>query len=202
MQTLESVIPELSEDHVQSSEEISWLLCVGQLEDIVSNLTHCNTLILKLKAEVLPNQIIFLLESQLIIENIKTKSEIFLKNVKLVSHNISQSELLDKHTNSRDSESNYCVAHDPGNRISITTASQKQFLINLGPHQPKLIRYTVNNSIEKSKQRSFNPSWYKEYPMLEYSLSKDTVHCFVCSLFPIGLGRSHANSSWTTIGVN
>jgi len=67
-------------------------VCQSILEDIVTNLTHCNTLILKLKAEVLPNQIIFLLESQLIIENIKTNSEIFLKNVKLVSHNISQSE--------------------------------------------------------------------------------------------------------------
>lgn len=172
------------------------------MEDIVSNLTHCNTLISKLKAEVLPNPIIFLLESQQIIENIKTKSEIFLKNVELVSHNISQSESLYKHPNSRDSESKYLVAHDPGNRISITTSAQRQYLISLGPHQPKLIRYAANNSIEKSKQRSFNPSWHKEYPMLEYSLSKDTVHCFVCSLFPMGLGRSHANSSWTTSGVN
>lgn len=55
----------------------------------MSNLTHCNNLITKLKAEVLPNPILFFLESQQIIENIKIKSEIFLKNVNIVSHNIS-----------------------------------------------------------------------------------------------------------------
>ena len=86
-----------------------------------------------------------------------------------MSDNIFHSELLDKNTNSRDSESNYLVAHNSGNRISITTAAQGKYLINLGPHQHKLIRYTVNNCIEKSKQRSFNPNWYKEYPMLKYS---------------------------------
>lgn len=173
---------------VQNDDEISWLLCAGQMEDIVSNLTHCNIIISKLKTEALPNPITFLLESQQIIERIKTKSEIFLQSVKLVSQNIFQSELLNKASNSSDSASNYLVAHDPGQRISITTSAQRQYLISLGPHQPKLIRYTVNNSIDKSRQRSFNPNWYKEYPMLEYSLAKDTVHCFVCSLFPIGPG--------------
>lgn len=193
---------------IESSEqnkdeiEITWLLCAGQMENIASNLTHCHTIISKLKTEALPNPITFLLDSQQIIESLKTKCELFLHNVKLVSQNISQTELLNKPSNSNISVFNYLVAHDPGNRIPITTSSQRQYLISLGPHQPKLIRYSVNNSIDKSKQRSFNPSWYKEYPMLEYSLVKDTVHCFVCSLFPTGLGRSHSKSSWTSCGVN
>lgn len=85
-----------------------------------------------------------------------------------MSQNISQSKLLHRPYNSSDSTSNYLVAHDPGNRISITTSAQRQYLISLGPHLPKLIRYSVNNSIEKSKQRSFNPTWYKEYSILEY----------------------------------
>lgn len=38
--------------------------------------------------------------------------------------------------------------------------------------------------------------------MLEYNLAKDTVHYLACSLFPIGSGRLHSKSSWTTCGVN
>lgn len=34
------------------------------------------------------------------------------------------------------------VEHDPGNRISIKTSLQRQFLISMGPHQPKLTKYT------------------------------------------------------------
>lgn len=172
------------------------------MENIASELINCNTLISKLKSEALPNPITFLLESQQVIESLKTKCELFLQNVELVSQNISQSESSDRPSSSCDSALNYLVAHDPGNRISISTSAQRQYLISLGPHQPKLIRYPVNNSIDKSKQRSFNPNWYKEYPMLEYSLIKDTVHCFVCSLFPVGHGRSHSKLSWISCGVN
>lgn len=80
----------------ECKEEVFWLLCAGQMEDIVSNLVHCNTIATKLKTETLPNPITVILESQQIIERIKLKSEIFLKNAKLVAQNISQSELLDR----------------------------------------------------------------------------------------------------------
>lgn len=49
------------------------------MENIASNLTHCNTIISRLKTESLPHPIKFLLESQQIIEYIKIKCELFSK---------------------------------------------------------------------------------------------------------------------------
>ncbi len=33
------------------------------------------------------------------------------------------------------------------------------------------------------KGRSFNPDWYKLYPWLEYSITKDAAFCYPCRLF-------------------
>ncbi|KAL4085378.1 hypothetical protein QTP88_027249 [Uroleucon formosanum] len=63
-------------------------------------------------------------------------------------------------------------------------------------------KYPINSNIDPSKQKSFNPIWLKEYPMLEYSLITDSAYCFVCSLFPKVLGRQLSNESWIKQGVN
>ncbi|KAL4120565.1 hypothetical protein QTP88_013235 [Uroleucon formosanum] len=73
----------------ENSEEISWLLCAGQIEDLVSNLNECNTLLSKLKEDTLPNPIMFMLESQQVINKIKLKSECSLKNAKVVLDSLS-----------------------------------------------------------------------------------------------------------------
>ena len=44
----------------------------------------------------------------------------------------------------------------------------------------------------------FSPVWYKDYPYLEYSISKDNVYCNVCSLFRQGLGCQKGDPAWTT----
>ena len=36
----------------------------------------------------------------------------------------------------------------------------------------------------------FNEKWYEEFPWLEYSVSKDTAHCFCCRHFGGELSRS------------
>ncbi|XP_050065932.1 uncharacterized protein LOC114126893 [Aphis gossypii] len=58
-------------------------------------------------------------------------------------------------------------------------------IFSLGPHQPKLLKYPINSDIDPSKQKSFNPIWLKEYPMLEYRL-----------------GRQFSNEAWVKHGVN
>lgn len=98
------------------------------MEDMMSYLTQCNIIILKLKTEALPNPITFLLESQQIIEKIKTKSEIFLQNVILVAQKMSQFEFLNRPSNSSDSASNYLVANDPGKRILLQHLLKGNFL--------------------------------------------------------------------------
>ncbi|CAI6371974.1 unnamed protein product [Macrosiphum euphorbiae] len=182
----------------ENSEEISWLLCAGQMEDLVSNLIECNTLLSKLKEDILPNPIIFMLESRQVINRIKLKSESFLQKSKVVLDNLTDpsDQILSV------GESNYFVEHDPGRRSDITSSSQRQYLLSLGPHQPKLSKYPINNDIDKFKQKSFSPIWYKEYPMLEYSLLTDSAYCFVCSLFPKGLGKQFSNEAWVKQGIN
>ncbi|KAL4118977.1 hypothetical protein QTP88_011855 [Uroleucon formosanum] len=140
----------------ENSEEISWLLCAGQMEDLVSNFNEGNTLLSKLKEDTLPNPIMFMLESQQVINRIKLKSEYPSDHIQSVS------------------KPKYFVEHDPGQG---------------------------RRDIDPSKQKSFNPIWLKEYPMLVYILITDSAYCFVCS-FPKGLGRQFSNEAWVKQGVN
>ena len=92
---------------------------------------------------------------------------------------------------------------DPGERCKRLTENQKKYLIRIGPYQPILQQYPSDTKIrnEGHKQSRFNPSWFKEYPHLEYSLSKDAAFCFVCSLFGCGHGTEKAESAWVKEGV-
>jgi len=79
---------------------------------------------------------------------------------------------------------------------------QRQYLIDLGPHQPKLTRYPVNSNIDQCKQHRFSSKWFNEYPLIEYSILKDAVYCFVCSLFPRRAGKLYSDSAWVKTSVN
>ena len=70
------------------------------------------------------------------------------------------------------------------------------YLIKIGPHQPILQQYpsTTRGANETYKHSHFNPAWFKEYPHLEYSLSKDAAFCFVCFLFGSAPGTEKADS--------
>jgi hypothetical protein len=94
-------------------------------------------------------------------------------------------------------EDNDLVDHDPGKRPLKLSDNQKKHLIMLGPCQPKLSVFPKTKELElNSKQSKFSSSWYREFPHLEYSVSRDAAFCFVCSLFPHGPGRSKADQSW------
>ena len=92
----------------------------------------------------------------------------------------------------------YISLQDPADRPATLTDQQKQTIIENGPYQPKLKTYPENPTIDPSRQRRFLPSWFKEYPHMEYSVKTDSVTCFVCRLFPRGIGREKANDAWIT----
>lgn len=94
------------------------------------------------------------------------------------------------------------VNHDPGGCGPIISTSQRQYLIALGPHQPKLTKYPINPNINKCKQRSFSYKWYNEYPLIENSILKYSAYCFVCLLFPRGPDKLYSDSAWVQHGVN
>uniref|UniRef100_A0A1X7V7J3 TTF-type domain-containing protein n=1 Tax=Amphimedon queenslandica TaxID=400682 RepID=A0A1X7V7J3_AMPQE len=49
--------------------------------------------------------------------------------------------------------------------------------------------------------RSFNPDWFKLYPWLEYSVSKDAVFCYACRLFgAASIHLSRPERAFTTTG--
>lgn len=97
---------------------------------------------------------------------------------------------IDRNENSAD-----IIPHDPGLRKEVLSDQEKKYLINLGPHQPKLKVFPNDG------KNSFCPEWYREFEFLEYSTSKDAAFCFVCYLFPVGSGRSKSESAWRTEGV-
>lgn len=55
-----------------------------------------------------------------------------------------------------------------------------------GPTQPKLSSFA--KTAIGSKSRSFNSTWYSRHPLIEYSVSHDSVFCFVCRHFPPASG--------------
>ncbi len=71
----------------------------------------------------------------------------------------------------------------------------------LEPCQPRLSCFPTNPDIPQGKQNRFSPRWYDEYPHLEYSVEKDAVFCFVCSLFDDKPSKEKADSSWKTTGI-
>lgn len=179
-------------------DEVNWLSCAGKLENIVADLSECAIILSKLKSESIPNPIIFLLESIQIISRIKSNSKEFLKNANILSEQFSKASESSKPVNNIIDN---IINHDPGSRGSVASTSQRQYLIALGPHQPKLTKYPINTAINNIKQHSFNPKWYNKYPLLEYSIVTDSVYCFVCSLFPNGPGRTNEDSAWVKHGV-
>lgn len=50
-----------------------------------------------------------------------------------------------------------------------------------GPIQPVV---TYPKSLFGNRMRSFSVDWFRKYPLLEYSVSGDSVFCFVCRHFP------------------
>lgn len=90
---------------------------------------------------------------------------------------------------------NSMVPHDPGCREPIQNDAQRTYLIELGPHQPILSKFPSDG------KNRFNVQWYKEFPFLEYSTIKDAAYCFVCYLFPKGVGREKSEDAWITVGV-
>jgi hypothetical protein len=85
------------------------------------------------------------------------------------------------------SERDAPVKHDPVKRPENVSEGQINYLIHIGPCQPKLSAYPKNTELaKKAKQCLFSPTWYKDYPYLEYTVSSDKAYCYVCKMFGKG----------------
>ena len=75
------------------------------------------------------------------------------------------------------------------------------YLVSKGPFQSR-IDFSVTERYKLLNQTcKFVPSWYSDFPYVEYSIIKDKIYCFTCRLFGFGVGWEQAESAWTT-GTN
>ncbi len=93
------------------------------------------------------------------------------------------------------------IDRDPALRRKISSDADRSYLINQGPFQLKLSRYPRNDEIELGKHCYFSSDWYRSFPHLEYSISKDACFCFVCQIFQDEVGHQKADEAWTSRGV-
>lgn len=180
-----------------SNDAYNWVACTAIMERLINEFQDCKSLLTKVKTEISPNPISFLVNTIDIILSIQEKSEKYITMAKQTLNTL----LTSSHKTTNESNIYNFVEHDPGKRKSIESSAQRKHLIILGPHQPKLALYPINFEISIKKQNRFTSLWYKEYPHLEYSILNDAVYCFICSLFPRGLNRQYADPAWVKSGV-
>ena len=96
-----------------------------------------------------------------------------------------------------------CGVTERDTPVEHLSEGQIKYLTHIGPCQPKLSSYPKNTeSAKKGKQCLFSPTWYKDYPYLEYSVSSDKAYCYVCTIFGRGgVGREKSEFPWIT-GIN
>jgi len=181
-------------DEGTENNENGWISCAGQLEAISNEFNQCSEILSNMKMSKFPNPILFLINSIQCITSINKNINSYISNATKV---LDQLTTINDSKNIETSTTNAFVEHDPGKRIPITTTLQRQFLISLGPYQPKLAKYPLDNSISSIKQQHFTSKWFNEFPMLEYSIVNDSVFCFVCSLFD----KKSDDNFWVTGGV-
>jgi hypothetical protein len=66
-----------------------------------------------------------------------------------------------------------------------------------GPTQPKLARFQQTRVGDKI--RSFNTQWYTRFPLVEYSVSKNAVFCFVCRHFQLFAFRNDLSDQYIDV---
>jgi len=124
--------------------------CAGQFKHLIDYIDMCKPIIHQLHEAEIVNSYKFVIEVKDAIKHIlKTSSSIMDKCNMLMT----QMDIVSENITEKDTVSSK-VHHDPGLRATITSDNQRQYLIMLGPHQPKF------NFYPKREAHRFNPSWY------------------------------------------
>ena len=179
--------------------QISWIFCIGKLKYLCKNISMCEEGIVK-KASITdaPQPNVLLEELISVTEKVKATSSSLLVDAK---KSLNQLQLINAQPTASKLDAFIPISKDPGSRRKIVTDEDREYLINLGPFQPKLGLYLRNTEIPYSKQSRFSSEWFLEFPHLEYSIVKDATFCFLCQLFPTVAGHEKSSDAWTVEGV-
>ena len=201
----ENVVDEESESEAENSENDDtddenddyWISCAGKLKHLLSTLEQRGNLTLNILTQpCTPNIEEFAISAKEFANEIKTQCNDLEKSAERLKVKIDRQK-----GSVQPGEAAALIEHDPGKRKKDLSDSQRRFVINLGPYQPRLTVYPSNAFIESGKQNKFSSTWFKDFPHLEYSVQNDAAFCYVCSLFPNGAGRPSSDASWTINGV-
>jgi len=175
-------------------ESFSWINCAGQVTAFLANFERASDILTNIKNVAVPNPKIFVIEIIDCLSKIHKECEELLHYARKGK----MKEMLEENEEVVITVNEF-INHDPGKRKKgILSQQDRLYLISLGPFQPKLTIFPTNESIALNKQRRFNPTWYRDFPMLEYSIEKDAAFCFSCRLFPCKAGTSE----WASSGVH
>ena len=188
--------PEIS----QKSDCNNWIESVAALSCIGNYTNECQALVNDARKSDIPNIEQWIEEARntvtLIQENCGRfieKSATILQDIQRMKPKVNDSDPAQVSVDLLD--------HDPALRGEVRDDNQREYLVELGPCQPRLSCFPTNPDIPQGKQNRFSPRWYDEYPHLEYIVEKDAVFCFVCSLFDDTPSKEKADPSWKTTGI-
>ncbi|CAB4023990.1 Hypothetical predicted protein [Paramuricea clavata] len=170
---------------VSDDPEIPWIVHAAEIKRLENYSHQCDSIITKaLSSEVIyPEELLTdVLEA---ISKGREHSTNMEKNCATTLHEIRESNL----------EIDFTSLQYPADRSRTLSDQQKQKIIENGPYQPKLKRYPESQDVSTKKECRFSSGWYKEYPHPEYSVKEDTASCFVCCLFPTGVGRERSSDA-------
>ena len=186
-----------TKDSVPESQKSDWIESVASLSCISSLMYDCQALVNDARKSDIPNTEQWIVEARDTIKQVQESCSRFLENTDSLLQEIQTKKPKVNDTSS----SQVSVEHDPGLRGEVCGDNQREYLIELGPFQPRLHSFPANQDIPLGKQNRFSPRWYNEYPHLEYSTKKDAVFCFVCSLFHDTPSKEKGDPSWISTGV-
>ncbi len=178
--------PEIS----QKSDCNNWIESVAALSCLGNYTNECQALVNDARKSDIPNIEPWMEEAKNTVTLIQENCGRFIEKSATILQDIPSQVSVD------------LLDHDPALRGEVRDDNQRKYLVELGPCQPRLSCFPTNPDIPQGKQNRFSPRWYDEYPHLEYSVEKDAVFCFVCSLLNDTPSKEKADPSWKTTGIS
>lgn len=197
----ESEIKDSNAEHQDlptENQESEWIESVASLSCITNLMHECQTLVNEAGKSDIPNTEQWIVEAREAITQIQENCASFLENTNSILQNVQAKK---PNVSDANSAPQVSIEHDSGLRGDVRGDNQREYLVELGPFQPKTYNFPTNEDIPHTKQNRFSPRWYDEYPHLENSIEKDAVFCFVCSLFHDTPSKEKTDPSWICTGV-
>ena len=146
-QPIATVIPESEE----LESQCTWVQCAGKLAAIIESVESKKSLIHMVSNVEVPNCRSFLQQTIYFCQSLNTSIKDLHKNCQLTLEKLSHEKVPLSENDLKEA----ITSTDPGNRPNIRTDLQRKFLLQIGPQQPSLPKFPLNESCPAGRQRRF-----------------------------------------------